>query len=220
MVLFKNRREAGEKLSEELERIETKYDDLIAMGIPRGGVPVGSAVAKRLGCPLDVIVLRKLPIPENPEAGFGAVTLNRKVILNEKLMSRYYIPREITENIVNQVYDEVLRRNRIYRNNAEEPDLREKTAIITDDGLASGYTMLAAIEYARSCNAGEVIAATPVAHRGSYELVREKADQIVVPHISEGLSFAVASFYEEFPEMEDEEVISLLRKTTRSIKEQ
>lgn len=210
MVLFDNRQDAGRLLVEELLPLRSKLKDPIVLGIPRGGIPVGFQIAKILECPLDTIVLRKLPIPANPEAGFGAVTLDKVVIFNESLLARLYLSQDSINKIVDNVYKEVLRRNRVYRKDKPFPALDNRSVILTDDGLATGYTMLAGIEFSRKRKAKEIIVACPVGHRQAYRLVKKKADKMIILHISDLDYFAVASFYKEFPDMSDAEVISYL----------
>jgi putative phosphoribosyl transferase len=212
MRLFADRDEAGEKLAREFVKRGFSLKQPMVLGIPRGGIPVGYALAKDLEADLDVVVVRKLPIPESPEAGFGAVTLDRTVFLNEELLGQIFISETDITKIIDYVYAEVLRRNRIYRGDKSFPELKDRSVIITDDGLASGYTMLSAIEFCRKKAPSEIIAASPVAHRNSYDMIEKSADSILVLHISDLPYFAVASFYEEFPDMSDEEVIAYLKK--------
>lgn len=210
MVIFNSRQEAGSILAAELMAAKPKLKNPIVLGIPRGGVPIGFLIAKALNCPLDAIVLRKLPIPNNPEAGFGAVTLDKTVIFNEALLAQVYLTKDKINRIVDNVYKEVLRRNRVYRWNKPFPLLEGRSVILTDDGLATGYTMLAAIKFAKAKGAFKTTAAVPVAHREAYKLVKKEADETIVLHISDYPFFAVASFYREFPDMSDEEVIHYL----------
>jgi putative phosphoribosyl transferase len=207
-VLYKTRTEAGEKLAREV--IKLKPASPIVLGIPRGGVPVGEPVAKALGCALDVVVLRKIPIPWSPEAGYGAVTLDRTVVLNEKMLSYLRLGRDDIEAGINEVYREVLRRERAYRGDRPFPELKGRTAVLVDDGLASGYTMLAAIKFVRARSAASVVVASPVASDTAYELIKREADELVTLYVDYSAQFAVASFYEEFPDMRDEEVVAIL----------
>lgn len=212
MPIFRDRQEAGNILVKKLLPLKPELADGIVLGIPRGGVPIGFLVAKELECPLDIIVLRKLPIPDNPEAGFGAVTLDKIPILNETLLSQINLSQRQINRIVDGVYEEVLRRNRVYRHNKPFPSLNGRSVILTDDGLATGYTMLAAVEFAKRKNAAQIIVAVPVAHREAYNIVKKEADEVVVLHISDFPYFAVASFYKEFSDMSDEEVVSYLER--------
>lgn len=210
MVIFNSRQEGGRILTERLLGLKFKLRNPIVFGIPRGGVPIGYFIAKTLSCPLDTIALRKPPLPDSPETGFGAVTLDRIAILNEALLSQINLSTQQINRIIDNVYKEVLRRNKVYRQNRPFPFLGGRSVILTDDSLATGYTMLAAIKFVREKQAQEVIVAVPVAHREAYNIVKEEADRSVVLHISDLPYFAVASFYREFPDMSDEEVVSYL----------
>lgn len=212
MKLFTDREEAGEKLLKELKNRSFSLINPIVLGIPRGGVPIGYALAKGFEAEFDVVVVRKMPIPENPEAGFGAVTLNKTVFLNEGLLEQIFLSESERKKIIEGVYEEVLRRNRIYRGEKNFPDLKGRSVIIADDGLATGYTMLSAVEFCRKRAPKKIIAASPVAHRSSFDLVKKNVDDIVVLHISDLPYFAVASFYEKFPDMKDEKVISYIKE--------
>lgn len=214
MILFKDRLDAGTKLAEKIH-LGKDDKDPIALGIPRGGIAVGYPVAVKLDCPLEPITLRKLPIPQNDQMGFGAVTLNKKVMLNKRLVDAGHVSRNEIEGIVDEVYEEVLRRDKLYRGSRPFPDLDGRTVIIVDDGLATGFTMLAAIGFARDNHALKIICAVPVAHDNAYDLVSREADSIICLHIDRGYSFAVASFYRSFPDMEDSEVISILKSIHR-----
>ena len=209
MILFKDRLDAGAKLAEKIHLGKGDKNPIV-LGIPRGGIAVGYPVAVKLGCPLEPITLRKLPLPKNDQMGFGAVTLNKKVMLNKRLIDAGYVSKSEIDAVVDEVYEEVLRRDKLYRGSRSFPDLNGRTVIIVDDGLATGFTMLAAISFAKDNHALKIICAVPVAHDNAYDLVSHEVDSIICLHIDRGYSFAVASFYRNFPDMVDEEVISLL----------
>jgi len=209
MILFKDRLDAGAKLAEKIHLGKGDKNPIV-LGIPRGGIAVGYPVAVKLDCPLDPITLRKLPLPQNDQIGFGAVTLNKKVMLNKRLIDAGHVSKSEIDAVVDEVYEEVLRRDRLYRGSRSFPDLNGHTVIIVDDGLATGFTMLAAISFAKDNHALKIICAVPVAHDNAYDLVSHEVDSIICLHIDRGYSFAVASFYRNFPDMVDEEVISLL----------
>ena len=211
MILFKTRLDAGERLSVEIH-LEEGDKDPIVLGIPRGGIAVGYPIARKFNCLLEPITLRKLPIPQNDQMGFGAVTLDRKVILNQRLIDAGYVSKREIDAIVDEVFEEVLRRDKIYRGTRPFPELKERCVIIVDDGLATGFTMLAAIRFAREKEAMKIICAVPVAHENSYHVVKREVDSMVCLYVDRGYSFAVASFYKSFPDMLDSEVISILNK--------
>jgi putative phosphoribosyl transferase len=214
-MIFQDRREAGKKLAGEIERLHLELTDPIVLGIPRGGVEVGFPVASSLECPLEVISLRKLPIPGNEEMGFGAVTLGKNVVLNQELIDAGFVDPGAIDGIVEEVYREVLRRDRLYRGLRPFPKLAGRSVLVVDDGLATGYTMLAAAKFVSAEKAGRVIAACPVAHSQALKLIRPEVDEIVCLDDDANLAFAVVSFYGRFPDLGDGEVIRLLEESRR-----
>ncbi len=197
-------------LPEEPPRAEPRGGRALVLGIPRGGVAVGFSVARALGLSLEVVVPRKVPIPWEPEAGFGAVCADGTLILNEPLVQRIGLtPAEIARE-AEKVRLEVVRRTLVYRGERPFPDLTDKTAIVVDDGLATGYTMIAALLSLKKAGAKELVAAVPVSPRDSLEAVRPYADRVVCLEVSDRYPFAVAMYYGEFPEMSDEEVREML----------
>ena len=211
MIFFKNRLDAGERLSAKIHLSEDDKDPIV-LGIPRGGISVGYPIARKLNCLLEPVTLRKLPIPQNDQMGFGAVTLDRHVILNRRLIDSGYVSEREIDAIVDEVYEEVLRRDKLYRGSRPFPELKDRCVVIVDDGLATGFTMLAAIQFAKEKEAVKILCAVPVAHENSYHMVKREVDSIICLHIDRGYSFAVASFYQSFPDMQDSEVISILKK--------
>jgi putative phosphoribosyl transferase len=204
-MIFRDRSDAGKKLSEHLPQ-----RDAIVLAIPRGGVPVGYEVAKKLGAPLDLIMPRKLPIPSEPEAGFGAVAPDGTVVLNEGLVGYLGLSPAEIENIVGDVLKEVRRRVREYRGNKPLPDLKGKNVIVVDDGLASGYTMIAAVRAIRKERPKKIVVAVPCSPESSLERLEKEADQVVCLAVQRYGPFAVASYYERFPDLSDDEVKGLL----------
>jgi putative phosphoribosyl transferase len=157
-MIFKDRHDAGRQLA---ERLLLYRCNAVVLAIPRGGVPVGYEVSRGLDVPLDIIVPRKLPIPSDPEAGFGAVAPDGTVVLNEALMWYLGLSTEEIERIIGEVLGEVRRRIREYRGDRPLPRLSGKNVIVVDDGLASGYTMIAAVRALRKERPRRVIVAVP-----------------------------------------------------------
>ena len=209
--LFRDRRDAGRRLAERL--LEYEGRDSLVLAIPRGGVPVGAEVAARLGAKFDVIVPRKIPIPWNTEAGMGAITADGTMVLNESMVRSLGLSKEEIEAEAESVRAEVVRRTTIYREGKEAPRIRGRPVILVDDGLASGYTMLAAIESVRKEAPSEIVVAVPVASSGAARLIGPKASHLVALVVSERLPFAVADFYLEWRDLTDEEVLGYLRVT-------
>lgn len=211
-IHFKTREEAGKHLAESFIQNHLGTQNPIVYGVPRGGIPVAYPLAERLKAPLEAVVLRKLPIPKNPEAGFGAVTLDKRVILNKAMLTHLNLSKAEIDEIVDQVHQEVLRRQEAYDQSKTPPKLKGRTAIVVDDGLASGFTMLAAVTYLKAQNPDHVYVAVPVAHEQAFNKVSAETDEVICLYVSEHHPFAVASFYDAFPEMTDDEVKDYLNK--------
>lgn len=208
--VFEDRLDAGRRLAQKLVRY--RGQDVVVLAIPRGGVPVGFAVAKELGAKLDVIIPRKIPIPDNPEAGFGAVTADGTVVLNEPLVAQLGLTRDTIERLVDEVRAEIVRRQQAYRGGRPPADLAGKTVILVDDGLASGYTMMAAIQSVRKQRPKAIIVAVPVSPADAAERIRPLVDDLVVLVVRRTWVFAVASFYRRWYDLTDEEVIDYLKR--------
>jgi len=206
--IFRDRHDAGKRLADALTPYAGK--DSIVLAIPRGGVPVAIEVATKLGSDLEVIVARKIPIPGNPEAGYGAVTEDGVIVLNEPLVAHLGLtPLEIRKQ-ADTVKAEIERRRALYRGNLTSPALENRTVVIVDDGLASGYTMIAAVASLRHKGAGKVVAAVPVASADAFRQVKRLADDVVCLVVARSLWFAVASFYDHWYDLSDDEVIKYL----------
>ncbi len=206
-MTFKDRQEAGKKLADRLAAFREQSP--LVLAIPRGGVPVGCEISKALHAPFDLIIPRKLPIPYNPEAGFGAVTPDGTVVLNEALVRQLGLSKADIDNIVMTVMGEVQRRVKEYRP-GPPLDPKGRTVIIVDDGLASGYTMIAAVRDIKKKSPAKVIVAVPCSPRSSVELLENEADEVISLYVQEYGSFAVASYYESFPDLSDGQVLAML----------
>jgi len=212
---YGNRADAGRVLADNLMRY--RGSDTIVFAIPRGGIPVAVEVAKKLGSRLDIIVSRKIPIPYNTEAGYGAVTEDGAIVLNEPLVRQLGFTRSQIERHAEEVRTEIRRRQSVYRTKLGTSSVDGITAIIIDDGLASGYTMMAAIRSMRQQGAGKVVVAVPVASSSAWELVKSAADELVSPFVSYHYPFAVAGFYREWHDLSDEEVIKDLDRYAKDM---
>lgn len=206
-AFFADREEAGHRLA---ESYHGPREDVLVLGIARGGVPVGQPLATTLGGKLDVIVVRKLPIPYNPEAGFGAVAPDGSMVINEEMMRSLRLPEDRIENIASRVLDEVLRREKAYRGDRPFPALKGKNVVLTDDGLATGYTMIAAIKMARQLEPESVTVAVPVSPALTADRIKPMTDHFHCLYMSSHYPFAVASFYRDFHDMTDEEIMRYL----------
>ena len=207
--MFRDRGDAGRRLAERLREYEGK--DAVVLAIPRGGVPVGYEIAVRLGADFDIIIPRKIPIPWNPEAGMGAITADGTMVLNEGMIKSLRMSREEIEHEAEEVRREVVRRVNIYRRPGEQPpSVTGRPVILVDDGLASGYTMLAAIESVKKEQPSAIVVAVPVASSGAVRLLSQKADKLVALVVSERLPFAVADYYMQWRDLTDDEVMGYL----------
>ena len=206
-MLFRNRIQAGKQLAGKLSAYKNKKD-VIILGIPRGGVEVAFSVAKALKAPLSVVVTKKIGHPFNPELAIGAVSPDNYIIDEDYRDKEGYAKKAIKE-----LNAEIKNRYKLYTE-GKLPQLKNKIAIVVDDGLATGHTMLAAIKYVKSKNPKKVIAAVPVAAQDSYEKVKSIADEVICLHVPIFFN-AVGSFYQEFEQLDDEEVISYLKESKK-----
>lgn len=208
--MFKNRKDAGEKLAQALEKYRSENPVILA--IPRGGVEVGLQVSKRLGTDFSLVIARKLPFPDNPEAGFGAVAENGSTFIFEN--ADYWLAVETIEQIKKEQIAEIERRVNALRGGNPLPDIKGRTVILTDDGIAMGSTMRAVIELCRKRKAGKVVVAVPVAGREVADAIAKETDDLVVLEIPVHFR-AVAQAYENWYDVSDEEVLDLLRERIR-----
>jgi predicted phosphoribosyltransferase len=209
-LVFKDRVHAGELLAEKLRHLVK--ENLQILAIPAGGVPVAYTVAKILGAPFDVMVVRKIQIPWNTEAGFGAVTWDGTVILNEPLVTQLGLSNEVVQQCVARTRQMVEERLKKFRGERPLPDLRGRHVVLIDDGLASGFTMLAAVKSVKGQSPNEVTVAVPTASLGAVELLAPNVDRLVCLNIRGGSIFAVADAYRNWYDLTDEEVMKYLRQ--------
>jgi predicted phosphoribosyltransferase len=206
---FQNRAEAGRLLAAKLENCAGQAG-LIVLGLPRGGVPVAFEVASKLKAPLDVFLVRKLGLPGHEELALGAVASGGVCVFNDSLVKSCDIPRRVLDEIVQRERKELERREQAYRR-GPPPNLRGRTVILVDDGLATGASMRAAARAAREQQPAQIIAAAPVAARETLEQLRREVDAAVCVHAPEDFS-AVGEWYDDFKQTTDEEVRELLEK--------
>lgn len=209
--VFDDRFHAGELLAENLGRYRGNGDALV-LAIPAGGVQVGLVVANRLGVPLDVVVTRKLHVPWNREAGFGAVSWNGLVLLNEPLVAALGLTSDDVDRCVAEEVEVVEKRLKMFRGDRPFPDLTDKMALVVDDGLASGFSMLATLKALRRGGVEELVVAVPTAPESAIRLVRPHADIVYCLNVRSGPFFAVADAYRVWYDLGDEEVVELLRR--------
>ncbi|NLA38059.1 MAG: phosphoribosyltransferase, partial [Methanomicrobiales archaeon] len=199
----------GRRLAATISAMEGIADAVVS-AIPAGGVPVGIEVARVLKAPLRMAVVRKVQIPWNPEAGFGAVTWDGRAILNRPLMAGLGLSETEVNAAVAKARKNVEERMEKFTGGREGPEIAGRTAILVDDGLATGYTMLAAIEATRAASPRRIIAAAPTGSLHAVTLIAGKADLVACPNVRTGRSFAVAQAYERWHDITDREVQELL----------
>lgn len=210
--MFANRRQAGEELAAALSAYRGR-GDVIVVALPRGGVVLGRIVADALGAQLDIVVPRKIGAPGNEEYAIGAITETGEAVWNEAERAR--VGDEYVKQIVAEEQAEARRRLDVYRQDMPARNVKDKVVILVDDGVATGYTMRAAIKTLRKEEAKEIIAAVPVAPRDSVEQLREEADEVVVLD-TPGMFWAIGAHYQEFEQTSDAEVVKLLLQHAKS----
>jgi predicted phosphoribosyltransferase len=212
---FADRVEAGRLLAAELSLRKIARDAVI-LALTRGGVPVGFAVADRLHLPLDIIVARKIGVPWQPELAMGAIAGTAQ-FLDDRMIQGLGISDEDVEQIVAREQAEMKRREELYRGGKPAPDLHGKSAILIDDGLATGSTMLAAVRHARSLKPAKVIIGVPVGSEEAAARLRKEVDELVCLAIPEFFS-AVGEWYRDFQQVNDAEVENLLVESRRRLR--
>ncbi len=205
---YRDRRHAGVELARHLA--DVKGQDVVVLALPRGGVPVAFEVARALDAPLDVFVVRKLGLPGHPEFAMGALASGGVRVLNDEVVRLYRIPEQAVEAVAQDERTELERREHAYRSQRPALDVRGRTVVLIDDGLATGSTMKAAVEAVRALSPARIIVAVPV---GSPDTCREFAgiaDEIVCARRPEHFA-AVGQWYDDFRQTTDEEVRELLQ---------
>jgi putative phosphoribosyl transferase len=209
-MLFLDRYEAGRQLAEQLRHYAGR-DDTTTLGLPRGGVPVGFEVARALGLPLDVFLVRKLGVPGQEELAMGAIASGGIRVLNPDVVQAYGIEMETIDAVTAAEFGELKRREHEYREGRPPLDIRGRTLILTDDGLATGSTMRAAVKALRGEKAGRIVVAVPVSAKEAYQALRAAADEIVCLETPESF-MAVGDWYFDFRATSDAEVRDLLAR--------
>jgi predicted phosphoribosyltransferase len=211
MKRYENRREAGLDLAQALQPFRAR-PDAIVLGLPRGGVPVAYEVARALDVPLDVYIVRKLGLPGHEEFAMGAIASGGTMVVNPDV--ERFVPRLVIDAVAEQERRELERRERLYRGERPPLDLAGRTAILVDDGLATGSTMRAAARAVRQQGAARVVIAVPVAAPDTCADMRGEADEVVCPYTPDPFR-AVGLWYEDFDQTSDDEVRDLLAQAAR-----
>ena len=216
-TLFRDRKDAGRRLAERLARY--RGEDSVVLALPRGGVPVGYEVARALKVPLDVFIVRKLGAPNQPELGIGAVAQDGSRVLNERIVEEIGVSEEYIERVAAEETIEAERRFKLFRRERPEPEVRERTAILVDDGIATGVTTRAAIEALRRRDPRRLVLAVPVCTTHTAESLRREVDELICLEAPSNL-MAIGLWYRYFEQTSDEEVIDLLERARREQKEE
>jgi putative phosphoribosyl transferase len=209
-TLFEDRTEAGRELARALDAY-TDQPDVVVLALPRGGVPIGFVVAQELDVPLDIFLVRKLGVPGHPELAMGAIAAGGVRLLNDSLVWSNKIPEAVIDAITFKEERELARRERLYRGGRPALDLRGRTVILVDDGMAMGASMAAAVTALRRHQPARIVVAVPVASKDAYEQLRTRADEVICLAQPEPF-FAVGQWYEDFRQVTDREVRDLLEQ--------
>ncbi|WP_448584348.1 phosphoribosyltransferase [Thermocrinis sp.] len=209
-MIFSSRQEAGNILGEWLKGKLEKGKNYVVLGIPRGGVVVAKEVANILGCPLGVLIVRKLGVPENPELAFGAIDPDGEIYLDKNTVEYF----KLTPETIKEIAQEELKKIRDREKRFEKGKISQFEGvefIVVDDGIATGMTVEAGVKYLKRKGAQKVIIAVPVCPKDTEERLKKYADEVYCYHSTTSSPFAVGMFYRDFRQVEDEEVQNLLQ---------
>ncbi|HSA92015.1 MAG TPA: phosphoribosyltransferase [Terriglobales bacterium] len=214
-MAFYDRADAGRQLASRLSKYRNRPGVLV-LALPRGGVPVGFEVAAALEAPLDVFLVRKLGVPFQPELAMGALASGGTRVLNPLVTEALALAPEIMESVVAREQAELERRERVYRSGRPAPEVKGKTVILVDDGIATGSTMRAAVLALREQAAKEIVVAVPVAPQSAVAELSSLADELVC--VLEPLEFlAIGEWYQDFAQLTDQEVNRLLQQAAQPV---
>jgi len=210
---YRDRTEAGRYLAEKLVGYAHE-PDLLVLALPRGGVPVAYEVAAALVAPLDVFLVRKLGVPGHEELAMGAIASGGVRLLNQDVVNRLRIPAQAIDAVAAQEWEELRRRERAYHGDRPAPEVRDRTVILVDDGLATGSTMRSAVEAIRRQDPRRIVVAVPTASPSTCEEFRSVVDDVICARTPEPF-YAVGLWYEDFSQTTDDEVRDLLARSAR-----
>lgn len=212
-MIFKDRRQAGQLLAKTLVEYD-KMPNAIILALPRGGLPIADEIQKVLQIPLDICLVRKLGAPGHKELAIGAIAMDNVCVLNQNIINSLGVTKPQIEHIIKIEQEELTRRNILYRKGRPAPQVKNKSVILVDDGLATGATMQAAINAVKAMGAKEIVVAIPVSAADTYQEIKVKINKIICLQVEE-LFFAVAQWYEDFPQVTDDEAIEILNDTSK-----
>jgi predicted phosphoribosyltransferase len=209
-TLFRDRADAGRRLAARLAPYAGRRG-LLVLALPRGGVPVAGEIAERLGAPLDLFIVRKLGVPGQPELAMGAIASGGVRVMNDDVVKLLAIPAEKIERVAEKEEKEIERREREYGDGRPFPDIAGRTIILVDDGLATGATMLAAVQALEGMGPAAIIVAVPVASTETCEQFRDEVDEVICLHTPTPFH-GVGMWYEDFSQTTDQEVRDIVRR--------
>ena len=208
-MIYKDRKDAGKRLAEKLTHYRDKTD-VIVLGLPRGGVTVAREIAEALNCPLDILIVRKIGFPGRSELAAGAVSETGTVVINEDIVSVYGVSSEYLERETARQKEEIARRIDLYRGGKGIPSRAGKTVILVDDGVATGATIKAAISTLTEERIAKLVVALPVASQDAEQEIATMVDELICLQAPAGF-MAVGNYYHDFTQVEDEDVLAMLK---------
>lgn len=217
MAIFKDRRDAGRKLAQLLKPYANR-PDVVVLALPRGGVPVAYEVARALKAPLDVFLVRKLGLPGHEELAMGAIASGGVRVVNQDIIEALDIPPAVVEAVARREQAELERRERLYRGNRPPLDVRGKTVILIDDGLATGSSMRAAVAGLRALEPARIVVAVPTASPETCEAFESEVDELVCA-ITPQPFYSVGLWYDDFSQTSDDEVRRLLAEANQAVRQ-
>lgn len=213
MAIFKDRRDAGRKLAQKLSAYANR-SDVIVLALPRGGVPVAYEVALALNAPLDIFTVRKLGLPGHEELAMGAIASGGARVINQDVVRTFSIPQGVVEAVAKQELKELERRERAFRGDREMREIHDRTAILIDDGLATGASMQAALMGLRARDPARIVVAVPTAPLETCEAFQPLVDEMICATTPEPF-YGVGQWYEDFSQVTDEQVQTLLEQASQ-----
>ena len=207
--MFTNRKEAGHLLARVLEDKQIEFD--LVLGVPRGGVEVAEVIASYFNCPLDVVMAKKIASPSWDEFAIGAVTPDGETLISERTQKIIDIDSAIIEKLAQKVKENIDNRLKRYRGQRPPIDLQGKNILLVDDGIATGFTLKAAVKYLQRQTNGKIIVAVPVSSKNAYLNLLEEVDELIPLEVPEKF-YAGSQFYQDFAAVEDREVMNILKK--------
>ena len=209
-MIFENRIEAGKLLSEKLIKYKNNKDTIV-IGLPRGGVVTAYQISKELNLPLDIIITRKIGAPHNPELAIGAITQDGQIIIDKKIVEMTKVDKKYINQIAKIETIEAQRRLKLYRGKRTPLNLKKKTILLADDGIATGNTIKAAIEYAKKIGVKKIILAIPVAPQEEIKELQKEVTEIICLDQPSPF-FGIGQFYKNFEQVTDKQVINLMKE--------